>query len=132
MAKTKSLTDLAGYRGKDAMEEEAALALSQRVAIALIRGSIDHAREALEDGWRDHLEQTADLPIGSSLLDVPLARVMGDDPRNLNTLERLGILTVGDLIRESLATGFYGIPNMGPATIAKLSELAVSMRERAA
>ncbi len=131
MPKPKPLTDLVGYRGKEAMSEEAARKIAERIAIQLIRGSIEQARHTLEDGWRDHLESDSELPSGPSLLDEPLSRVLSD-VRSLNGLEREGVLTIGHLIATAACSGFTGIPNMGPKTVVMLEQLAQSMRERAA
>lgn len=130
MAKQKPLTEIIGYRGKEAMDEEAAQAIAMRVKIHLLRGSIEQARHALEDGWRSHADDTAGLPIGLDVLDVPLSRVV-EEYRPLNMLEKEGILTVKHLLEAVEAGELYSIPNMGPVTVAKLVKLSEEMRERA-
>lgn len=82
-----------------AMEAEAAERVGRRVALALYRGSIEHATAALADAWREHAGET-ELPQGAELLDVSLARVL-DDVRLLNRLdEGGGMLTVGQFVER--------------------------------
>lgn len=130
MSKAKNLDEMVLQRGCCAMSAEVAEAVAMRVKIHLYRGSIELAREALEDGWSCHLCETCELPSGDALRPVPLARVL-DNLRVLNMLEREGIATVGELVGTS-AGSLLAIPNLGTITASKIARLADSLRERLA
>lgn len=122
------LEDLDISRGAGAMSKEQAAAIAWRVQLHLYRGSIELAREALEDGWRDHLLETAELPIGPALMAEPLCRVIGEI-RTLNMLEKEGIHTIGHLVklrREDLIS----IPHLGDKTADRLLATIAAMRKR--
>lgn len=106
-----------------------AAAVANRVMLHLYRGSIEQARDALEDGWQSHVKEQQPLPYGPSLLIEPLARVI-DDVRLLNALEGQGIDTIGDLLGVSEAE-LLSIPSFGNASLAKLRNIAVGLRMRA-
>lgn len=134
----------AHQRSREAMAPEAAEATARRVMLHLVRGSIDGARQALDDAWQSHLAETASLPIGRALLDVPLAAVLAghsakgqrrwsgtDLPRVCNLLERGGILTVRDLLRTT-PVQWGALPEVDETTIRFLADLAGRLRHLAA
>jgi DNA-directed RNA polymerase alpha subunit len=130
MANQTELEELAPARGALAMEEQAAEGVAWRVKLHLYRGSIEKARESLEAGWREHLEENAALPTGPALLEEPLSRVV-DDVRALNMLEEEGILTIGQLLKTTPGE-LMAIPNMGHITSTKILNICRGLAERAA
>jgi hypothetical protein len=110
------------------MPAEEAAAVANRVMLHLYRGSIEQARDALDDGWRSHLKEQVPLPVGKELLSEPLARVI-DDVRLLNMLEEAEIETIGDLLVTGEAT-LLGIPNLGNVLLSKLRNLSIGLRMR--
>ncbi len=103
--------------------------ISKRVLMHLCRGSIELARAALEDGWSSHVREHEPLPFGRDLLTEPLARVL-DELRLLQTLEKNGIDTIGDLLRTT-ERDWAAIPNLGEKAITKLREIRTAMKLRA-
>lgn len=133
-----ALHNVVATRSPRGMDEETAVIIARRIFIHLYRGSIEHARQSLEDGWREHVGDTGPLPEGPELLAVPLARFLTDGGANglgsyaqrlLNMLDEAGILTVGDLLRTSQAELLL-IPNMGHISLTHLNRLAVELRQR--
>lgn len=116
-------------RGAEAMDAEGAEKIGRRVMTHLYRGSIDHAREAIEDAWRDHLAALKELPFGMKLLDEPLSRVI-DDQRTLDGLERAGLSKVEHLLQADRLE-LLSISNFGDATVTKLVNLSAGLRGRA-
>lgn len=123
-----TLAELECDQSRLSMAQEAATAIGKRIALHLHRGSIEQARDALEEAWASHLADQDELPIGPELLSEPISRVL-DDVRTLNCLEEEGILTVADLLKTS-SKELFRIPNIGPLWFAKLADLCRCLRER--
>jgi hypothetical protein len=125
-------------RSECGMDEETAVIIARRVFIQLYRGSIEQAREALEDGWAGLVGDSAPLPEGRELLAVPLARVLansgtgtgyGTSVRILNMLEGAGIRTVNDLLNTSQAELLL-IPNLGHTALLTLVRLGRDLQQQ--
>lgn len=126
----KPLADLDCERSPEAMDADEAERVARRVALALYRGSIEVARDALDDGWREHAG-AGPLPQGAELLDLPLARVI-PNVRVLNTIEAEGINTVGQFVeagRDLLEHKM--LVQIGDKTAAGLLGLIRELRVRA-
>lgn len=120
--------DMRDYRSREAMPLDVAEKVARRVLVQLVRGSIEHARGSLEDGWQAHVGENAPLPTGEALLEEPLSRVLSD-LRSLNTLERQGILTIGRFL-DCGDEDFLSMVNIGHSTLLRLRNLAVMLRQR--
>lgn len=108
------------------MDPEQAASIANRVAIHLHRGSIEQARKTLEEGWSEFCRET---PTGPALLAEPVSTVI-TDARLVNTLEKNGVETVGDLLRSS-PQKIRAIPSIGWRAANKLNTLAAGLRIRA-
>jgi DNA-directed RNA polymerase alpha subunit len=129
MSNSTTLAELDPARCPLAMSQEDAETLAKRIALHLYRGSIEAARDALENGWKSHLADHAELPEGPALLDEPLSRVVSN-LRTLNMLEEDGILTIGQLL-NARDYELRAIPNMGMKNIAYLANICDGLRVKA-
>lgn len=116
------------YLGIGAMDKPHAEAIAKRVLLQLLRGSIEQARLALEDGWASHARENEPLPIGPALLDEPMSCCL-DDLRVLNSLEQEGILTVGQFLERGDGA-WIGIVGVGNKNQTKLQNLSQMLRQR--
>lgn len=118
------LADLPQHdRSLHALPAAAAESIARRVAYQLARGSIELARQALDQGWRDHVRESCPLPTGAALLAEPLASVL-ENQMLLNALDRAGIATVRDLLQAGDAL-MIRLRQVGPA---RLKELCATQR----
>lgn len=110
-------------RGADAMSEEQAEAAGIRIVIQLHRGSIDHARAALEDAWASHMAEKEPVR-----LDDPLSSVITDG-RILNLLDSHSIATVKELF-ELQDTVLASWSSSGWTTVKKVRVIREDVRKR--
>ena len=84
---------------------------SRRIGLALEGGFYDRARAII-----DEAEQSTTSPVEAVTLDTSLSSVLGIHPRIASTLERAGIVTVGDALART-PDRLAEIRDLGPKSI---------------
>lgn len=110
-----------GERSREAMSEEAAAIVAQRVMFQLMRGAYDMTVLALDDGWKSYQAERAGLPTGPALLDVWIGTAVNDE-RLTNLLEREGVTTVKQFLADE-PEKWIGGRGIGNVTLEKLRAL---------
>lgn len=108
-------------RGPYGLDYADAERFSRRVYVAMLRGNRDQAHAIIDAAFRPRIADAVTL---EEKREIPLADVF--DVCMCNKLEKLGLMTIGDLLNVSRAD-LLGIPNFGVTSLevvfSKLAEL---------